>query len=164
MKTYVDMDGVLADFFDRAARMNRDRCVTWRDMENRDINKALDNIRKTPDFFLTLEPFAMANTLIKSVVNIAGGYTILSSPLTGYANCADEKIEWISRNIHIDPDDIIITDDKPQYAEGNILIDDYGINCKKWEEAGGYAIKYQADEQHISDVLISLQSLCKKQN
>ena len=163
MKTYVDMDGVLADFFDRAARMNRDRCVTWRDMENRDINKALDKIRKTPDFFLTLEPFAMANTLIKSVVNIAGGYTILSSPLSGYVNCADEKIEWISRNIHIDPDDIIITDDKPVYADGNVLIDDYGYNVRKWEKAGGYGIKYQADEQSIVDVIVPLTALYRNQ-
>ena len=163
MKVYVDMDGVLADFFDAAARINKDRCVSWREMENRDINKALDRIRETPGFFLNLEPFAMANTLVGAVTNIAGGYTILSSPLTGYKNCADEKIAWIEKNLAIQPDDIIITDDKPVYAPGNVLIDDYGYNCKKWQKAGGFAVKYQADENPVAEPITILNSLFKNQ-
>ena len=164
MKIYLDMDGVIANFFQEAARISDTPGVGWRDMEFRDVERALKRIRKTPGFFLNLPAFPMANTLVQSIVNIAGECRVLSSPLSDYDHCDVEKVEWLKNNIHYDLDEVIITDDKPQYAEGNILIDDYGINCKKWEEAGGYAIKYQADEQHISDVLISLQSLCKKQN
>jgi hypothetical protein len=39
------------------------------------------------------------------------------------------------------------------------LIDDYGVNIRKWREAGGIAIKYQADEQPISDVINPLRKI-----
>ena len=45
------------------------------------------------------------------------------------------------------------------FADGNILIDDYGVNIRKWREAGGIAIKYQADEQPISDVINPLRKI-----
>lgn len=163
MKVYVDLDGVLADFFSAAAKLSNAEHKGWRDMEFRDVDKALKKIRKMNGFFLGLEPFCMANTLVASIVNISGGYSVLSSPLTDYKNCAEEKIEWVKNNIHFEPDEIIITDNKPVYAKGNVLIDDYGANCRAWEKAGGYAIKYQSDEQHISDVITPLQALFKSQ-
>lgn len=161
MKIYVDMDGVLADFFDAAARLNDDRLVGWRDMELRDQTRAINKIKTIDNFFLNLEPFPMANTLIKSVVELYGGYTILSSPLADYDNCAAEKREWIRNNIHIQPDEIIITSDKPKYASGNVLIDDYGFNIRNWEKAGGFGVKYQADEDPITTALLPLLTLKK---
>lgn len=163
MKVYLDMDGVIADFFSAAVKLADCEHSHWRDMEQRDIQRALNKVRKTPGFFSSVPAFPMANTLVRSIVNIAGGYTILSSPLESYPGCADEKIGWIEKNIHIQPDEIIISSNKPKYASDNILIDDYGYNCRKWEEAGGFAIKYQADEQHVSDAIISLQALYKNQ-
>ena len=163
MKVYLDMDGVIADFFSSAIKLADCEHSHWRDMEHRDIQRALKKVRKTPGFFKTIPAFPMANTLVACINNIAGEYSILSSPLTSYENCGAEKTEWIENNIHIQPVEIIISDNKPQYAQGNILIDDYGYNCRKWEEAGGFAIKYQADEQHISDVVTVLQALFKNQ-
>lgn len=161
MKIYVDMDGVLADFFDAAARLNSDRCVTWRDMEHRDQARTIKKIKNSSNFFLNLEPFPMANTLIKSAVELYGGYSILSSPLSGYDNCAQEKEDWIREHMNIQPDEIIIDDNKPQYAEGNVLIDDYGYNIRNWEKAGGYGIKYQADEDSITAALLPLLTMKK---
>ena len=161
MKIYVDMDGVLADFFDAAARLNADRLVGWRDMELRDQTRVINEIKNTPNFFLNLEPFPMANTLIKSIVEMYGGYSILSSPLDGYDDCAQEKEDWIREKIHIQPDSILITSDKPRWAEGNVLIDDYGYNIRNWEKAGGFGIKYQADEDPITTALIPLMTMKK---
>ena len=159
MKVYLDMDGVIADFFDAAARINADRCVTWRDMEHRDQARAIKHIRNVDGFFENLKPFPMANTLVKSIVNLAGGYTILSSPLQGHETCEKEKIAWVRKHLHTQPDSIVITDDKPRFAEGNILIDDYGYNIVNWERCGGYGIKYQADEDPITTALVPLQTL-----
>ena len=161
MKTFVDLDGVLADFFSTAVRMSEGEVKPWRDMEHRDIKKVLEKITKTPRFFANLKPFSMANTLTYAVHNIAGGYSILSSPLSGYDGCAEEKIEWVKTHLHIEPEEIIITDDKPQYARGNILIDDYGNNIAAWEKHGGFGIKYQADEDRLAEVLIPLTALYK---
>ena len=159
MKTYVDMDGVIADFFSRAAKMASGEYKGWRDMEYRDVTKVLKEIKRTPNFFINLDPFPQANTLIKSINNIAGEYSILSSPLADYVYCKEEKIRWIEKNIHIQPKEIIITDNKPQYAKGNVLIDDYGTNILNWEKCGGYGIKYQADEDKLADVLVPLREI-----
>lgn len=163
MKTYLDMDGVIANFFLEAARISDTPGVGWRDMEFRDIERALKRIRKTPGFFLSLPAFPMANTLVQSIVNITGECRILSSPLSGLSSCDAEKRQWLADNIHYDFDEIIITDDKPAYAEGNVLIDDYGENIRKWEMAGGYGIKYQADENSIVDAITPLQTLYMNQ-
>ena len=161
MKTYLDMDGVIANFFLEAARISDTPGTGWRDMEFRDVEKSLDRIRKTPGFFLSLPAFPMANTLVQSIVNITGECRILSSPLTGYPTCEAEKLQWLYDNIHYDFDEVIFTGDKPRYAEGNVLIDDYGENIRKWEFLGGFGIKYQADEDSIASVLVPLQSLYK---
>lgn len=163
MKIYLDMDGVIADFFSEAVRYSNDSARGWRNMEFRDTEKVLKRVRNTRDFFRDLPAFPMANTLVQSIVNITGECRIMSSPLTGYDTCEEEKAAWLKNKIHYDFDEVIFTDEKYNYAQGNILIDDYGYNCRKWEEHGGYAIKYQADEQHISDVLVTLQAMIKNQ-
>lgn len=168
MITYLDMDGVIADFFSEAVKLAECEQKSWREMEFRDIERVLNKIRRREDdFFLRLKPFATTNTLVQCIQNIAGGFSILSSPLDGYDNCAEQKLEWLERHLMIDPVDVIITSDKTKYASENctpnILIDDYGYNILKWEEAGGLGIKYQADEQHLSDVIIPLQALYKGQ-
>ena len=164
MKVYLDMDGVLADFFGEAVKLSPSPYAAWRDMEFRDIKKALEKIRTTESFFSDLWTYPGANTLVQSVVNLFGEYHICSSPLAEYeGDCAQEKIDWIERNLLITPASIEITSHKPQFAPGNILIDDYGLNIQKWERAGGYGIKYQADEDPMSTALIPLMTLAKQQ-
>ena len=164
MKVYLDMDGVLADFFGEAVKLSPTPYVGWRDMEYRDIQQALRNVRATKNFFYDLYAYPGTNTLVQSVVNLFGEYHICSSPMEGYeGDCRQEKIEWIEQNLLIRPASIKITSHKPQYAEGNILIDDYGVNIQNWELAGGYGIKYQADEDPLSNALIPLMTLAKQQ-
>ena len=157
------MDGVIADFFAEAVKYSDDSARGWRNMEFRDADKVLKRVRQTPNFFLNLPAFPMANSLVQSIVNITGECRIMSSPLTGYDTCEEEKTQWLKNNIHYDFDEIIFTDEKYMYAKGNLLIDDYAYNCRKWEQHGGYAIKYQADENHISDAITVLQALFKNQ-
>ena len=163
MKVYIDMDGVLADFFSEACKLSPTPAAGWHKLGFRDVDKAIDRARKEELFFEKLYMYPEARTLVQSVVNIFGEYHICSSPLVGYeGNCAQEKINWLKKYMHIVPASIEITTDKTKYAKGNILIDDYGHNIRKWEEAGGFGIKYQADEDRVSDALIPLMALSKK--
>ena len=57
-------------------------------------------------------------------------------------------------NLYTQPVKTIIARDKSQYAllngVQNILIDDREDNINKWKNAGGYGIKYQANENDLS--------------
>lgn len=162
MKVYVDMDGVLADFFAEMPKMSAYPVTHWKDMDQRDIEKALKSVAGT-DFFYRLHKFPQTNTLLQSIINIAGSFSILSSPIGGdEENCERWKQKWVADNIPFDVDEVIITHDKAAYAAGNILIDDYHVNIAKWEAAGGFGVKFQANEQPLSDVLIPLMALFKK--
>jgi 5'(3')-deoxyribonucleotidase len=107
--------------------------------------------------------FPQTNTLLQSIINIAGSFSILSSPLTGdEEHCAEMKRKWLQDNIKFDIDEVIITKDKHLWAQDNVLIDDYALNIYKWEQHGGYGIKFQSNENTLSDVIIPLQALFKK--
>jgi len=142
---YVDMDGVLADFFGAWAKlMKKDH---WTKID--DIMPALQKIRDTENFWLDLPLTANAKNLLMLIKDVKGEYNILSSPLPDDPNSEPHKREWIEKNLgFFPPKDVIITHDKAKYAtteDGtpNILIDDYGVNIQKWEAAGGVGFKHK---------------------
>ena len=141
---YVDMDGVLADFFGNWAKLMNKK--SWREIE--DIPGGLDKIRQSKDFWLNLPLTSNAVALLKLIKRIKGSYSILSSPLPGDPNSEPHKREWIKKNLSFfPPKNIIITHDKAKYAKqpngtANILIDDYGVNIKAWNAAGGIGVKH----------------------
>jgi 5'(3')-deoxyribonucleotidase len=142
---YVDMDGVLADFFgDWAKLMGKDH---WTKIDN--IMPALQKIRDTEDFWLNLPLTDNAKNLLTLIKDVKGEYNILSSPLPDDPNSEPHKREWIKKNLNFFlPKQVIITHDKAKYAtteDGtpNILIDDYGQNIQKWESAGGVGFKHK---------------------
>ena len=143
-KIYIDMDGVLADFFGEWAKlMNK---TSWTDIK--DINPALQKIRDTDDFWLNLPLTSNAKNLLSIVKKVKGSYTILSSPLADDPKSEPHKREWIKKNLSFfPPEDIIITTNKAKYATNgdvpNILIDDYGVNINQWESAGGIGFKHK---------------------
>ena len=161
---FVDMDGVLADFFGAWAKMVGVK--TYRDVPPEKVNPTLDKMIGT-DFFARLPKFNTTDKLIQLVVNRYGSYNILSSPLRGdHDNSKKHKIDWIGRNLKIKPKQSIIVADKTPYAvkDGipNILIDDRGLNIKRWKEAGGFGIKYQADEDSLDVVAKGLDEYKEK--
>jgi len=144
---YIDMDGVLADFFGAWAQLMD--VAHWADINNKDsFAGGLEKIRNSDDFWLELPLLPQANQLLTLVRNVKGEYNICSSPLADDPNSEPHKREWIKKNLSFfPPKNIYITHDKEQFAtqeDGtpNILIDDFGKNIKKWEDAGGYGFKY----------------------
>ena len=142
---YVDMDGVLVDFFGAWTKMMG--VDNWKQIKN--VDTALQKIRDKDDFWLTLKPTKNAGKLLAIIKKIKGEYNILSAPLAGDPKAEPHKREWIAKYLKIfPPKKVIITADKQKYAtqpDGtpNILIDDFGQNVAKWEGAGGVGFKHK---------------------
>ena len=160
-KVYVDMDGVLADFFGEWQKLIGS---DWRKVK--DIEPALQKIRDKDNFWLDLPLLPQAKNLLGVIKKVKGSYTILSSPLPNDPNSEPHKREWIKKNLDFfPPENVIITHDKPKYATNsdgtpNILIDDFGKNIASWEAAGGEGFKHKdhkfertakAIKQHMSE-------------
>ena len=168
---YLDMDGVLADFFGGVEKMYG--VEHWKQLTNdktKDLKKeVIDRITGT-DFFATLPKFQSADALIDMVQEFTGGkFSINTSPLRGdNENSGKYKKVWISNNIE-QPDEIIVTGRKETYAKDkgtgtpNILIDDRPINIQRWQSAGGYGILYQANRDSLDKVKKGLEDYGKVQ-
>ena len=166
MEVYVDMDGVLADFFHEYAKLagvppNKFGRHDYRSIPPAKADPTLNKMVGT-DFFARLPKFSTADQLLRIVVDAAGHYNICSSPLRGDHEGSEKwKRVWIKKELAVQPKNIFITPRKEKYAVGptgvpNVLIDDRGDNISKWEAAGGIGIKYQADEDTLKKVLEGL--------
>jgi len=168
---YLDMDGVLADFFGGVEFLYG--VEHWKELTNdktKDLKKkVIDRITGT-DFFAVLPKFSTADALIDMVKKFTGGsFSINTSPLRGdHENSAKYKKIWIQNNIE-QPDDIIVTGRKESYAKDkasgtpNILIDDRPVNIQRWQGAGGYGILYQANRDSLDKVKKGLEDYAKVQ-
>ena len=168
---YLDMDGVLADFFGGVEFLYG--VEHWKQLTNdktKDLKKeVIDRITGT-DFFAVLPKFPTADALIDTVKKFTGGnFSINTSPLRGdHENSAKYKKLWIQNNIET-PDSIVVTGRKETYAKDkasgtpNILIDDRPVNIQKWQAAGGYGILYQANRDQLNKVQKGLEDYGKIQ-
>ncbi len=161
MEVYVDMDGVLADFFTEYAKLAGIKSGNYRDIPPAKTDPTLNKMVGT-DFFARLPKFPTADKLLDIVVDVAGGYNICSSPLRGDHEGSEKyKRIWIDEHLNQLPDNIYIVSNKAKYAKNpsgmpNVLIDDRGSNISAWEAAGGIGIKYQADEDSLQVILDGL--------
>lgn len=144
-EVYVDMDGVLADFFGAWAKM--DGKDHYKDIDNAEAKLQL--VRDHPTFWIDLPVLPNAGKLLGFIKKAFGHYNICSKPLEGDPNSSPQKREWLKKHLgNFPPDDVILTANKAAYAtqaDGtpNILIDDYGKNIAAWEAAGGIGIKHK---------------------
>ena len=149
---FLDMDGVLVDFFNAFAKLANVK--HWKQMDPQRLQDVLNKIVGS-DYFAKLPKTNTCDSIVEMVVDFAGSYSILSSPLRGdIANSTKHKRAWVMDNLSPQPTTTIIVRDKSQYAllngVQNILIDDRANNIHKWKEAGGYGIKFQANENDLS--------------
>ena len=146
-KIYVDMDGVLADFFGEWAKLMQ--VDHYSKIDDLDINVALQKIRDTEQFWLDLPLLPQAKDLLGLIKKVKGEYYICSTPLADDPKSEPHKREWIKKNLaFFPPKGVYITHNKPQYAKNkdgtpNILIDDFGKNVDAWDAAGGTGFKYK---------------------
>jgi hypothetical protein len=149
------MDGVIADFFSLLAKENNVK--HWKYIKDKE--RALIEARNT-DFFNRIEPFTTAQLLI-DFARSTENWGICSSPLRGDRdNSAYWKRVWLERyGFMPDVENCIFTSNKHKYAinkldgNPNILVDDKLDNIKRWKDAGGIGIRYQADEDDVYELI-----------
>ena len=152
---YLDMDGVLANFFHEYAKLAG--VTNYRDIPPAKADPTLKKMEGT-DFFSRLPKFPTTDALVKLALSYSDHYNICSSPLRNdFANSEKHKRIWLKQNLNPQPKDIIITSIKERHAQQpdgtpNILIDDRGTNISAWRANGGIGIKYQADEDSLQMV------------
>jgi len=154
MTVYLDMDGVIADFF---GKLEDDFGADhWKDIKN--IERCLNEIRNT-DFFYEIPAFAESADIVQLVKDLSDGdWGICSSPLRDdHFNSAFWKRKWLTIHGFL-PDDLeklIFTSNKDKYAisrlsgKSNILIDDKPSNIIAWENAGGIGIRFQCNKDDV---------------
>lgn len=161
MTVYLDMDGVLADFFGGLEK--HFHVDHWKAIDN--VEKALDILKGT-DYFYQLKSFDDTYQLIRFVRDLTGDdWGICSSPLRGDDyNSAYWKRRWLERHgwEPVKPQNIIFTANKHKYAvspvdgKPNILVDDKPSNIARWIDAGGIGIPFQANENDLNTYLFPL--------
>ena len=155
MTLYLDMDGVIADFFKGLEQFYKVK--HWKEIPDRD--KSIRALKGT-DFFNTLDVFETSVQLVEFAKDF-GDWGICSSPLRGDRdNSAYWKRVWLTEKGFLpEVDKMIFTGQKEHFAvdslDGtpNILIDDKPSNIKRWIEAGGIGIRYQANEDDLEEYL-----------
>ena len=157
MKIYLDMDGVLADFFGGLEK--HFDVKHWKQIPK--TEESILNLKGT-DFFNQLEPYPSSNELVDFVINLVGedGWGINSSPLRGDRdNSAYWKRVWLTRHFMMpNVENLIFTGRKEQFATDrfdgtpNILVDDKPDNVSRWINKGGIGIRYQANEDSLVDL------------
>ena len=166
---YLDMDGVLADFFGGIEKLYG--VQHWKELtsdKTKDLKTEVIKKITGTNFFETLPKFNTADALVKLVQDFTGGiYSINTSPLRGdNKNSAYYKKVWIGRHLP-KPQEIIVTGRKESYAmnknnKPNILVDDRPINIQRWTGRGGYGILYQANRDSIDKVKAGLEAYKQK--
>ena len=166
---YLDMDGVIADFFGEWA--NWEAVHHWKDIYNK--RKSLAKLKQT-DFFFRIKPFKDSEFLVDKVEQTAREFNvewgICSSPLRGDRdNSTYWKRRWLEKHGWLpDVHNLIFTQNKAKYARvyhdgsPNILIDDKPSNIQEWEKSGGKGILYQGGVSELLSVEAKLKAFLSK--
>lgn len=136
---YVDIDGVLADFYGGV------RKLTGKEFSK----ESYSEIEKVDQFFYNLDILPEAKRYMCSLVFNTNVQILGAIPLpTGKLISAQrDKVEWIHTNISPSLQVNIVQDwsFKKYFCSGDhdILIDDSERNVKDWTDSGGYSILHK---------------------
>lgn len=147
VETYVDLDGVLADFHGAAEK------VLGRKIGPNDAigNTDWQVISDTPDFWSDMD-FLRSGKKLWSHIRRQQPFILSALPRTDTGGAKKGKIAWVGRNLKgVTKDRIILVlrKDKQKFAVNvggrpNLLIDDNAKNIREWEAAGGIGILHHS--------------------
>ena len=162
--TYVDLDGVLANLYDYMTErmfqknfidLNEDQIFVFKKIFKEKLYFDHCFPEGVEAVFENLEPFPFNKTLIETVMKFGGEYCVLSRPCNlDIVGTKRAKIKWVEKHLAFcPPKDVILVQDKSANgrAKGNILIDDWDDFLIRWEQKGGYPIKYKAVDYNDAD-------------
>ncbi len=151
----VDVDGVLGDFVNPVLNAvnelygssYKEDDITVFNMEEiigkNEMIAAMDFLEKR-NFVLDMPIYEGAVDNINKIRKMfwVNRVVFVTSPFYSYKTWVYERFEWLKKNFNASKDDVIFTSDKTLFS-GDILVDDYHKNLKKWLDAKKVAIKFE---------------------
>jgi hypothetical protein len=154
---FLDLDGVQADFAGAVTeKIGMDHEEAKHKTEEEIEKLANSSHEEVRDFFANLNFLSGGKKIVNWLNSNNIPYTILSAPLRGkYEQSSIEgKLIWLKKHTPNAASNAIFKQDKHEHAVekgvANILIDDYGVKIKAWNQAGGIGIKHE-DEFETPD-------------
>ena len=157
--TYVDMDGVIADFFGGLAK--EFKVNHWKDIPTQ--QEVIDRLTGS-DFFSRISIFPTTVKFLHMIERYTRGrWAILSTPLKGdEENSSNHKDKWLDQVFGYAFDNDFnkkrfYSAHKWKFAtlyeeKQNLLIDDRPTNLEEFREKGGLTIRYQANESKLENL------------
>jgi len=160
--TYIDMDGVIADFFGGLAK--EFNVNHWKDIPTQ--QEVIDKLTGS-DFFSRISIFPTTIKFLHMIERYTRGrWAILSTPLKGDEdNSTEHKDIWLDNLFKYAFDKDF---DKHRYYSAkkwkwatstwweetrqNLLIDDRPTNLEEFQNKGGLTIRYQANESKMDNL------------
>jgi len=156
---YIDLDGVLVDFDRGFTELGKGDPESFK--ETHTDKEFWDAVREKPHFFLGLGWMPDGRELWNYV---KGLNPIILTRVGPVPHCAQDKRDWVEKNLGSDIK-IIPTTKKEKYAnESSILIDDMEKNLYPWMDAGGISIKHTSAENTIKKLKYILDGNVKKKS
>ncbi len=168
---YCDMDGVLVDFLKGASEFWGFDTLA----ENARFNEIWPLLSERtrleqdwPDFWYELHPMSHTNQLW-SLLLPYNPSVLTAIPDDGWVTCKQQKLAWCECFLlNFDPTRFhgVYRPEKVQFAKQadgtpNLLIDDFKMNIREWEAAGGIAVHYTDGPEGISKVKEALAEIYK---
>ena len=144
-RLFLDLDGVMTDLegdylrrFGHAMDEAESKAKMW------------SSIYSIEDYFYHLPPLDGALDFYKKIKGIHFPIILTACPTSRYHEVADQKKRWVKK--YLGTTALVLpahgSESKKAYIQddGDILIDDYGKNCREWEENGGIAVQHRGTD------------------
>jgi 5'(3')-deoxyribonucleotidase len=163
MRVLLDVDGILANFFDAAINTiedftgqsyPRDLFMEW-DIFSYfpdDVKHKFFEVCNQPGWCLNIPVYEGAKEAVE-VLREKYDLYIVTTPMNHSRNWVWEREAWLKRHFDIDPDRIVHTSAK-YLCLGDVLIDDKPENISKWqkEHSKGYGLLWDQPYNRVDDV------------
>ena len=146
MKIYFDMDGVIADFNKGIKELCGLEPMAQGDRDEERTTQMWSAVKAVPHFYLKLDPIPEGMELFSVLYDLRPDdveiLTAQPKPKRNIETAELDKRLWCEQYLPMIPVNVSYRSEKQNYANGNILIDDFDENIEEWESQGGTGILF----------------------
>lgn len=124
-----------------------------------------DIYQREPKLFYNLKPVEGMGAVLDAVDRMGVPWAILTSGAEDHYDhqlVVDCKQRWYDKHFGVPADKVIVTENsgqKKEYAgEGELLVDDFGRNCREWALKGGAALWVHTESPNARDICRHIQN------
>lgn len=159
-KIYFDMDGVLADFDGGVSEILGLTPVRQENHTAESDNLMFGKMKEADHFYRRLKAMEDSVELFNELYGRYGSGVVeilsgIPSPKREIHTAGDDKIAWVKEYL---PEgvkvNVLLRRDKVNFCRGReyVLIDDFSVNVRDWEKAGGSGILFVSPDQVREDL------------